>query len=475
MNWYSVFVRSFADSNGDGIGDLRGLIRRLDYLEQLGIEGIWLLPVHPAPSYHKYDVMDYFGIDAEYGTLHDFQELVREAHKRNIKIMLDLVLNHTSEQHPWFKRALRSKRDYFREHYVWKPKSALGDNEYNWHVPVRGPQEEVYYGLFWKGMPDLNYDSPEVRREMIEIARYWLGMGVDGFRLDAAMHIYPPGLESENIRWWQEFRAALEKDFPEVYLVGEITESCAYIQPYLDNGLHACFNFELAERLIQAVNTGHHTCFVDWYQAILKKYQQVNKGAGDALFLSNHDQTRVATRLNNDPDKIKLAASLLLTLPGEVFIYYGEELGMKGDKPDEQIREPFLWKAARTIEQCKWVRPVYSLTSNTSPLDEQTSDSQSIYHHYRELLQLRKDIPCLVKGIFEQIECKDSAVIVYTLRYQNERVLVMHNLSETNVILRNEDKRPVGCRMLYASNGAGIRNNSDFYLPGRSSLLSHIG
>jgi alpha-amylase len=148
---------------------------------------------------------------------------------------------------------------------------------------------------------------------------------------------------------------------------------------------------------------------------------------------------------------------------------------MKGDKPDEQIREPFLWKAARTIEQCKWVRPVYSLTSNTSPLDEQTGDSQSIYHHYRELLQLRKDIPCLVKGIFEQIECKDSAVIVYTLRYQNERVLVMHNLSETNVILRNEDKRPVGCRMLYASNGAGIRNNSDFYLPGRSSLLSHIG
>jgi glycosidase len=162
-------------------------------------------------------------------------------------------------------------------------------------------------------------------------------------------------------------------------------------------------------------------------------------------------------------------------LPGEVFLYYGEELGMKGDKPDEQIREPFLWRTAPTTEQCRWVRPVYSRTSTTSPLDEQQRNSQSIYHHYRELLQLRINNPCLVNGIPEQIECKDNAVIVYTLRHQNQRVLVMHNLSENDVLLRNEDKRPKSCSLLYASNGAGIRNNSDFYLPGRSSLLSIIG
>ena len=335
MNWYSVFVRSFADSNGDGIGDLPGLIHKLDYLAELGIDGIWLLPVHPAPSYHKYDVIDYYSIDPEYGTLQDMKKLISEAHKRNIKVILDLVVNHTSELHPWFMRAQQNKRSVYRDFYVWKDARYLPPGEESqWHRPVAGPRSEAYYGLFWKGMPDLNYDHERVRANVIDIARYWLDMGVDGFRLDAAMHIYPPDRNDDNIRWWQEFRKALDKTHPHHYLVGEVTESCAFIGPYLRKGLHACFNFELAEHIIQAINYGRHDCLVSWLMSVNNYYRDQDPGSRDAMFLSNHDQTRIASRLGGDLQKIKLAASILLTLPGDIYLYYGEELGMFGDKPD---------------------------------------------------------------------------------------------------------------------------------------------
>lgn len=192
--FYQVFIRSFADSNGDGIGDLNGLISKLDYLKRLGITGIWLSPVHPSPSYHKYDVIDYYNIDKEYGTLEDFKLLVAEAHQRNILVLLDLVINHTSEFHPWFLEALKGKDSPYRSYYVWSDAKILKDKS-NWHFPKNDPgkpiERELYYGFFWSGMPDLNFDSKELRIKLLEIVKYWLiDMGVDGFRLNAAQHIY---------------------------------------------------------------------------------------------------------------------------------------------------------------------------------------------------------------------------------------------------------------------------------------------
>ena len=439
MNWYSVFVRSFADSNGDGIGDLPGLIHKLDYLAELGIEGIWLLPVHPAPSYHKYDVIDYYSIDPEYGTLQDMKTLISEAHKRTIKVILDLVVNHTSELHPWFMRAQQNKRSVYRDFYVWKDARYLPPGEESqWHRPAAGPRSEAYYGIFWKGMPDLNYDHERVRANVIDIARYWLDMGIDGFRLDAAMHIYPPDRNDDNIRWWQEFRKALDKTHPHHYLVGEVTESCAFIGPYLRKGLHACFNFELAEHIIQAINYGRHDCLVSWLMSVNNYYRDQDPGSRDAMFLSNHDQTRIASRLGGDLQKIKLASSILLTLPGDIYLYYGEELGMLGDKPDEHIREPFLWDK-KTAMNHQWITPQHSTPQTIFPLNRQQENPESVFTHYRNWLRYRRSEALFYMGSIQAVECSESSLVIYTIQGDGRTLLVVHNLTEVTTVLHQEN------------------------------------
>lgn len=475
MNWYSVFVRSFADSNGDGIGDLQGLIRKLDYLVDLGIEGIWLLPIHPAPSYHKYDVMDYYGIDPEYGTLNDFKKLVIEVHKRGLLLIIDLVVNHTSELHPWFKRALMSKRTVYRNYYVWKDARYIpSDQQEQWHLPQSGIRSEAYYGLFWKGMPDLNFDNERVRRNVIEIARYWLDLGVDGFRIDAAMHIFPPDRNEENILWWQEFRAALDATGKKHFTVGEITESCAFIGPYLNKGLHTCFNFELAEHIIQAVLYERHDCLAGWYQAVQNWYTSESGTVRDAIFLSNHDQTRIATRLKGDSAKIKLAATILCTFPGEIFIYYGEELGMTGDKPDELIREPFLWSgSAGDPSATHWVEAKYSTRKTISPLSQQHDDIHSVFQHYRQLLQFRKAHPWLATATLSTIDCSESSVLIYTLSGEGRQWLIMHNLTGTPTELRKEENH-TRFTELFSHASHLISESGSFHLEPYGSLVTEI-
>ncbi len=471
--WYSVFVRSFADSNADGIGDLKGLIGKLDYFSELGIEGIWLLPISPSPSYHKYDITNYENIDPEYGTLYDFNNLILKAHQKGIKIIIDLVLNHTSDHHHYFKASLKSKQNPYRNWYVWKNANEIPLGEtLLWHLPDKGPKDELYYGLFWKGMPDLNYDNLLVRKAAKDIATFWLNLGVDGFRLDAAMHIFPPGREDENYKWWQEFRSHVCKINANALVIGEITDSCGYIAPFLYEGLTSAFNFELSELIIKAVLNGSHDCLADWLKGVRDIYKNIDPTSTDAIFLSNHDQERVASRLGDDRRKIKLAAAILLTLPGIPFLYYGEELGMLGQKPDENLREPFLWKElSKDADRTKWIDPIFSSETNVESLEEQKEDPSSVYYSYLELINLRNRNEGLEKGEIGIVKCEEPTVIIFTNSYKDKTLLILHNLNDETILLKNEDEPKHSFQLIYESHPDCKANENEFVLAPFASMI----
>lgn len=432
---YEIFVRSFCDSNGDGIGDINGITSRLDYLKELGIEAIWLTPFNPSPTYHKYDVTDYYAIDAEYGTLEDMRTLITEAHNRNIKIIMDLVINHCSSEHPWFKEACKSETNAMRNFFVWKKENELSKKDQGWHYvykdkkPVKG---EKYYGFFWGGMPDLNFDNPNVRSEIIEIGKYWLGkMGMDGFRLDAAKWIFPPGREKDNYIWWQEFTAAMRTVKPDAFFLGEITDNAASTAPYLQNALTSVFNFDLGFKIIPNLVVMNDSGIVQLLNDARAYYQKQAPNFVDATFLTNHDQNRIGSDLQGDISKMKLAASVLLTLPGTPFIYYGEEIGMLGKKPDENIREPFLWdEKDKDDGQCSWIKAEYSVYGKVTPLKEQKGNQQSLYNHYKRLIQVRNHFTALRLGEAEISPLSDMKHIIYTMKFKDEKIIVVHNLAD---------------------------------------------
>src|ERR1044071_3152926 len=342
---YEIFVRSFADSDGDGVGDLNGLIGKLDYVAGLGASCVWLMPVAKSPSYHGYDVSDYYQVEPAYGTNEEFKHLVAEAHRRGIKVLVDMVLNHSSSENPWFQAALRDTASPYRSWYRCSP-TPLGKGPWGaeaWHrSPVR---DEYYYGVFWKGMPDLNYETPAVREEANKVADYWIReMGVDGFRLDAVP--YPvqegsclsgcPGTHSV----LRDYAAHLERVLPGAYTVGEVWDSVGAMLPYYPDQLASYFAFELSDALLAAVNTGSAEKLLAGYLRL----QDTMPAYRWSPFLRNHDQTRTLTVLGGDVTRARLAATLLLTLPGLPFVYYGEEIGMTGDKPDERLRTPMQWR-----------------------------------------------------------------------------------------------------------------------------------
>jgi alpha-amylase len=473
--YYEIFVRSFYDSNGDGVGDLRGIIEKLDYLndgdpktdEDLGVGGLWLMPIQPSPSYHGYDVTDYYGVNPDYGTMEDFKALTAEAAERGMKVIIDLVVNHTSVEHPWFEDSASAKDSEHRDWYLWAEDtgqdtggSSAASGGRAWHP--RGGSH--YLAGFWEGMPDLNFDNPEVRAEMVKIGRYWLDAGADGFRLDAAKHIYEDlqtasaadkkALQEKNVAWWQEFRDGLTSEGEEApYLVGEIWDnSPVVIAPYLDDALDSGFNFSLAEQLLSAAKSGTSSSAASMLGRIHALYKKSSGGAFiDAPFLANHDQPRVMSQLEGDVDKAKMAASLLLTMPGRPFLYYGEEIGMAGKKPDERIREPFAWYADETggQGQTSWERSMYSKGGEAS-VEAQVDDPESMLSHYRKLVSLRGEEPLLRDGTIDSYAVEDSRVMAYTRTgeagegngSEAGRLLVLHNLSSeaASVTLDKDDR-----------------------------------
>ncbi|AJY77404.1 alpha-amylase [Paenibacillus beijingensis] len=487
--YYEIFVRSFYDSNGDGIGDLRGVIEKLDYLNDgdpntdtdLGIGGIWLMPVNPSPSYHGYDITDFYGIDSEYGTVEDFGRLIEEAHRRGIKVIMDMVFNHTSLEHPWFADS-RNPDSKYRSWYYWMNKeedtggaaSAAGSGD-AWHTLGGGK----YLGIFSDHMPDLNYDNPEVRQEMIRIGKFWLEKGVDGFRLDAAKHIYIDTKDDvtakekldKNIAWWNEFREAMNEVNPGAYIVGEMMDkSPAIIAPYLqpfDSG----FNFGLAEQL---VNMAKLEQSADLGFTLKRTYDLFARMSDptfvDAPFLTNHDQTRAMSTLYGNVERAKSAASLLLSLPGNPFIYYGEEIGMQGMKPDEFVREPMVWYDKAKAGQTSWEPSKFNL--ETPSVERQLNDPQSLLSHYRKWIGVRNKLKALRDGGMEEYESDNMKLTAFIRATNDERVLVVHNTTgdeqKLTLAIPNEFARVI----MSTKNGSELADGGKvLVLPSYSSVI----
>ena len=443
--FYEVFVRSFADSTtgplaNDGIGDLQGLLEKLDYLndgdpatdDDLGITGLWLMPIMQSPSYHGYDVTDYYTVNEEYGTNEDFQRLVAEAHERGIKIIVDLVLNHTSSEHPWFVEARDNPGSERRDWYLWSEEKPgyLGPwGQQVWHNSPTG----YYYGLFWEGMPDLNLENPQVTAEMHKVARFWLeDLGVDGFRLDAARHLIEEGSIQDNTQathqWWQGFRTVVKASNQEALQLGEMwTQGPNVVEYLMGDELDLAFDFDLAEALVSFVGMRTANRIEG---ALASSYGLYGRGLS-ATFLTNHDMNRVMSVLRGDVGKAKLAACLLLTAPGVPFVYYGEEIGMTGQKPDEMIRTPMQWSAGRNAGftvGTPW-EPINSDYEEVN-VAQQTTDTASLLSLYRDLIHLRLGHPALQVGDYLPVASTDADMVTYLRSSDEETVLVIINLGE---------------------------------------------
>ena len=434
--FYEIFVRSFYDSDGDGIGDLRGVIQKLDYLNDgdptttgdLGVTGIWLMPIFPSPSYHGYDVTDYRDINPDYGTMADFRTLISEAHARGIKVIIDFVGNHTSDQHPWFEASASntSKRDW----YLWN--SSQPNYQGPWGQQVwHERNNSYYYGIFWGGMPDLNFKNIEVSNEIKNTIRFWYeDIGVDGFRIDAVKHWIEEGSQQENtastLSWWRQFFAFQKQLNPALMTVGEAWTSTQNIAPYSDHRLDYCFEFDLAYAIINTVNNRNATGLRNKINEINSTYEAGQFGS----FITNHDQDRSFSQFGQNTSKAKLAASILLSLPGVPYLYYGEEVGMIGQKPDENIRKPMQWSAESqagfTTGQA-WQAPNANF-AQANVADQQLEDN-SLLKHYQKWIRLRTDYPALSTGTYQEVNSTTAAVFSYLRQHQesNSNLLIVHN------------------------------------------------
>ena len=435
---YEVFVRSFQDSDGDGIGDLRGLIAKLDYINDgdarsmrdLGARCIWLMPVAESPSYHGYDVTDYYRIEPDYGTNEDFKRLVAEAHRRGIRVIVDMVINHTSNQYAPFQAALRDTASPYRQWYRFA--SSRGEpnrwGNYNWHKsPVR---DEWYYGFFWSGMPDLNYENPAALEEMKKVATFWLkDMDVDGLRLDAIRHLVEEGTRTENVPATHEvlrqYGAHIRATKPDAWTVGEVMDNNDVLLAYYPDQLDAHFAFEIADTIISAVRAGTATGLL----APVVRMQSALRPHQYAPFLRNHDQPRTRSELGGDMRKSRLATFVLLTLPGVPFVYYGEEIGMLGEKPDERLRTPMQWTRAPGAGFTT-ARPWQQMQSDsaTNTVADHEADPKSILNLHRRMIHLRAASPALGGGELIPLTTSSEAVAAWLRRDPTQTVVVIANL-----------------------------------------------
>lgn len=423
--YYEVFVYSFYDSDGDGVGDLRGLISKLDYINDgddktdtdLGCNGIWLMPVNPSPTYHKYDVVDYYGIDEQYGTLEDFQEFLSECDKRGIKVIMDLVLNHTSSQNPWFQEACSYLRglgdaepdtsvcpyvDYY--HFTKEPANA--------YYQVAGT-DWYYEGMFWSEMPDLNLDCEALREEIAQITKYWLDMGVGGFRLDAVKEYYT-GSPQQNIAFLSWLTDTVKGQREDAYLVGEAWVGMDDYAQYYASGMDSLFDFAFADSegiIAKVMKGGSATKYGEAVTSLDSLYGSYNESYIDAPFYTNHDMGRSAGYYfgENAECQTKMAGAMNLFMSGSAFIYYGEELGMKGAGKDENKRAPMYWsKKADAEGMCRGPADMDAFEMQYDSLKEQKKDKNSIYNYYKKAIKIRNQNPEIARGTAEYVYLSDG-------------------------------------------------------------------
>lgn len=472
---YEIFVQSFADSDNDGIGDFNGMTSKLDYLKDLGVEAVWLMPINPSDTYHKYNVDDYYNVHPDYGTLQDFKNFTDEAHKRGIHVIIDLVINHSGRGNLWFREAVKDEHIKYWDYYVWahkddpQVKPPAGQKRSNWY-PVKG-SDYLYFAHFGSNMPDLNYDNPKLRQEIFNIGKFWLReMNVDGFRLDAARHIYPDERADDSQKWWEYFLQEMRKIKEDVYIVGEVWTDFKDAAPYL-KGIPALFNFDLGSAIIKAVNDEKGGQLASDHKKILDAYRSVNPDYIDNTFLTNHDQDRILSSVNGSIDKAKMAASILLTLPGSPYIYYGEEIGMIGRKPDPFIREPFIWDTKNKDEiRTTWEAPRFSSDSTVIPLSLQVADENSLYNHYRQLIKLRNNSSALTSGDLVPVTIANPSISAFIRSDQGQSLLVIHNLSGKKQII----SLPANTRQftsIYYQDKKGQLRNRQVEIDGYSCMI----
>ncbi len=458
--FYEVFVRSFQDSNGDGKGDLKGLISRLDYLndgdasttQDLGVDALWLMPVFDSPSYHGYDVVDYERIAPDYGTQEDFEQLCAEAHRRGMRVILDFVINHSGVGHPWFQSSASSRTSPKRDWYLWRDQDpgwkqpwSQFSNDATWH-PRNGA---YYYGVFWDGMPDLNLQNPELRAEVKRLAALWLARGADGFRLDAARYLIETGAGAgqadtpETHAFWKEFAAYVRQVKPDAVLVGENWSTTPVVASYYGSTkdvpggdeLPLNFNFPLSEQILAGLTSGNAVPVAAKLAEMARGYPA---GFSDAPFLTNHDMVRVATQLGGNTGKLANAAALLLTLPGAPFLYYGEELGLSNGTAnnDEAKRTPMPWDdsgGAGFTTGTPWFG--FSPGAASRSVASQTNTAGSLLSRYRSLIRARHASEAMSRGGLKLLTATTgvSGTLAFVRTLGEERVLVVHNLSDSSV------------------------------------------
>ena len=416
--WYEILVYSFCDSNGDGIGDLQGVISKLDYLEDLGVTGIWLMPIHPSDSPHKYNVNDYQAIDPTYGTMADFEQLLAECDQRGIKVIMDLVVNHSGDRHPWFLDAV----EYLKclgdgeegssdicphyKFYNFRRASEFSGFISNDYTKISGT-DFYYEHRFTYNMPDLNLDSQLVRDEIRKIMEFWLDKGVAGFRVDAAKEFYAGNVPKnvEFMTWLQDTAEAIK---PDVYMVAEAWVMDLFtIRQYYESGFVSMFNFPMGDdvgTLVKTVNSrGNSMIATEWATSLQKCdefYSETNPNYIDAMFTSNHDVGRIHNFCKGDPNRIKLVGGMNLFSGGSAFIYYGEEIGMPGGTDDADQRAPMYWDddvrsgVTDPMMDCDLSGRDYPLGSVAT----QTGDTSSVYSYYKECIAIREAMPVIARG-----------------------------------------------------------------------------
>ena len=444
-NYYEIFVRSFRDSDGDGYGDLNGVTEKLDYIKDLGFTAIWLMPINTSSSYHKYNVDDYYEIDSKYGTMDDFKNLINECHKKGIKLIIDLVLNHSGNKNPLFIKSSQVHADYLKGYKINEADKKYIDF-YTFYdskddIPNGVTAYKSSYGNFYyeanfdSSMPELNFDSPYVYEEITSIMRYYLMMGVDGFRLDAVKYFYY-NKTSKNVEVLAKLSEIAKSIKKNAYIVGECWDSKEVIEQYYTSGIDSFFNFPASVTdpygfIINSINR-EGDALNTYYTGMIKNIEL----SGDyipAVFIDNHDTVRFTSSAN--PNKSKFQYALLSMLNGNTFTYYGDEVGMIGSKEvDQNVRIPILWGESNNKGDCSIIGGVTTDpdTRYAYPtVSEQINDPNSFYNFYKKCNLIRNQNPEIARGKVELVamERDTDKLLFVSKEYNGSKIGIIFNFS----------------------------------------------
>lgn len=448
---YQVLLYTFCDSDGDGIGDINGLTSKLDYIKDLGFDSIWLLPFNESNTYHKYDVLDYYTIDDDYGTMEDFENLVKECDSRNIDIYMDLVINHTAAKNQWFVQACDYLKtlpageniniedcpyaDYYN--FIQSDKTPA-----NYHK-VSGTADWYYECVFWDQMPDLNLDSEAVKKEIENIASFWIDKGIKGFRLDAALHYFEGNHDksTEALKWFCDYVYSIN---PEIYCVAEVWDTYTTMSKFYESHIDSIFDYAYGDSsgiLCKYVNRNSDgesgKKLSESTVKLYNIYKDVYEDFVEGVFVDNHDTGRVAGFLGKDENRIKIAAGIQMLSTGHVFVYYGDELGMSGSGKDENYRAPMYWTSDESAEGMTKGAPSYEKQIHEfGALDEQIDVQYSIYNYYKKAIHIRNSYPAIGRGepvVMDDVASQNGNLYAISKSYEGENVCVIFNNSKEEI------------------------------------------